>query len=261
MMNTNKGIYFLASACMAATGFAQEEEGDWKVIIGAGVFIEPITPGLSETEADPLPYINIQYKNRFFIGKHGIGGYVYKMPDEGHDEGFGVGLAVGMADGRKEDDYSSFLKGMGDIDEGLEANLFFSGEVGFAEYEWSFSKGLDSKGHDGLHSELSISVGAPVMKNLFLEVGPFIHWSDSNYMQSFYGVTDVQASLSQFDEYTPGSGIDRVGLEMIGRTRLTDRWLLMGMVEYNSLLGDAKDSPLSEDNSYVSFGLAIGYEF
>ncbi len=244
-----------------AAAFSQEEKSDWEVTIGLGAMIEPIAPGLSETETDPLPYLDITYKDRFFIGKHGLGGYLFKMPDEGHDEGFAVGLGVGLADGRKESDYESFLKGMGDIDEGMEANLFFSGELGPAEYEWTVSKGLSSDGHDGTHSQLEVMFGAPVMPNLFLEVGPFVHWGDDTYMQSFYGVDAKQAAASRFDLYTPSSGIDRMGVELMGRTRLTDHWMLMGVVEYNKLSGDAKDSPLSEDDSYVSYGLALGYRF
>lgn len=249
------------SAMMGTDALAQEEESDWSVIVGGGAFFQPIAPGLSETEVDQIPYLDIRYKDRFFVNQYGIGGYLFKAPDIGRDEGTALGLSVGLGDGRKESDYKSFLSGMGDIDEGFEANLSLTGEVGKIEYEWVVSQGLDSDGHDGLHSNLAFGFGAPVSPRLFMEAGPFVHYADSTYMESFYGVSAMQAEMSQFDEYKPSSGIDRAGLEAMVRYGLTERWVLLGLAEYNFMLGDAKDSPLTEDYSYVTIGLAVGYAF
>ncbi|MDQ8180398.1 MipA/OmpV family protein [Pelagicoccus sp. SDUM812005] len=240
---------------------AEEGDGDWDVMIGVGAIVEPISPGLDETETDPMPFLDITYKDRFFVNRHGIGGYLFRGPQDEHGEGFSLGLALGRADGRDEKDYAAHLKGMGDIDEGFEANFFMEGELGPAEYTWTVSKGLKSEGHDGLHSELGFSFGGALTDNFLLEYGPFIHYADSNYMQSFYGVTANQAALSKFSEYKPSSGIDLAGFKVIAKTRLTGNWMLMGMVEYNSLLGDAKDSPIVEDDSFVSYGLGVGFQF
>lgn len=261
IVKTIAGLGIVSAFVTSASAQAGESADNWEVIVGGGVMIEPISPGLGETEADPMPYISIKYKDRFFVGRYGVGGYLYKQPDIGRDEGFGVGLALGWSDGRDEDDYPEFLSGMGDIDEGPEASLFVSGEVGRAEYEWSVSKGLEDEGHDGMHSQLNVMFGMPLNQTLFVEAGPFIHWADDDYQQSFYGVTQAQAQLSQFDEYTAESGIDRSGLKLTVRKQLAGNWMLLGLGEYNVMLGDAKDSPLTEDDNYFSYGLALGYRF
>lgn len=243
--------------------FSQPEssEKDWDVTIGFGAFHEPISPGLSETETQPIPYFDIYYKNSFFLNWDGLGAYLYRSQAEDPEDAFKISAIIDYDDGREEKDYKSYLEGMGNIESSMEGKLKAEGELGPTEFTFSVSKGLSSDGHNGIHSELQFNFDFPIGRRSIIEIGPFVHYADKDYMQSYYGVTEAQASASQFTEYTPSGGIDQVAVEIVYRSQLTEHWQLLGLLEYGVLMGDAKDSPITEKNNTLTAGFGLAYQF
>lgn len=233
---------------------------DWDVTIGVGAEYEPVSPGIDESEVGVLPYVDIEYKDRFFIkSERGIGAYVLRSQD---DPEYGVGFAIGYDEGREESDARKQLDGLGDIDGSAEAIIFAEGELSPVELELELAQGLGSDGHDGFRAEFSAGVDGMVTDRLYLGAGPFITYGDEQYIESYYGVTSQQADRSAtYSQYDTDGGFESFGIEANARFMLTQNWSVLGFAEYTRLLGDAKDSPIVDDEGFFSAGTAIAYTF
>ena len=221
---------------------------------------EPVSPGVDENEVDVLPYLDIEYKERFFIkSQYGIGAYLLKS-DSGLE--YALGAAIGYEGGRDEDDARAQLQGLGDIDGSAEAILFAEIEAGPVEVGLEVAQGLNSDGHDGFRAELSAGIDTMLTDRLMLGAGPFITYGDGQYIESYYGVTAEQAARSTiYEQYDTDGGFESYGLEVNARYRITDHWSLMGFGSYTRLMGDAKDSPIVDDTGFWSGGAVLSYTF
>ena len=116
---------------------------------------------------------------------------------------------------------------------------------------------------NGSQFDLSATVGVygGDDKPLNIEVYAQTTWADSKSLQSFYGVTAAQAASSGFSAYTPNSGFlnNQVGIYVA--YNLTPQCLLIGNAEEHQLLGDARNSPLTEVRYNHTLTLGIGYLF
>ncbi len=248
------------------SAYAQEGMGtrnwkDWDVTIGLGGQYEPVSPGVDETEVAPLPYVDIEYKKRFFVkAEKGIGAYIFR--NDGDPE-YAMGVALGYDEGREEGDAQKQLDGLGDLEGSAEATIFFEGEVGPVEIEFDITKGLGSDGHDGLYAELSAGVDGQVTDNLFLGIAPFVTYADKNYTQSYFGITNQQAarSATYSTPFMTDGGFQNFGIEVNAMYKISQNWSVLGMAEYTQLMGDAKDSPIVDNDGFFSVGAAIAYTF
>ena len=249
----------------AANVSSQEKKGtpkweDWDITIGLEVQYEPISPGMDETKLVRMPYLDIEYKNRYFI-KSDIGIGAFLVPsDVGRD--YLVGVAVGYDDGRKEADAPTLLEGLGSIDGSAEAIIFGEKELGPVIFELEFAKGLSSSGHNGFRADLSAAVESMVTERLGLRVGPFITYGDGKYIESYYGITAEQADRSAiYKEYKTSGGFESYGLEVNAFFKLSQNWSLICSGDYTRLLGDAKDSPIVKNPGFFDVTTAIVYTF
>ncbi|AFT72439.1 Putative MltA-interacting protein MipA [Alloalcanivorax dieselolei B5] len=231
---------------------------DWDVTIGIGGEYGPVSPGVDKTEFDAFPYVDIEYKDRYFLNfERGLGAYLLRSEDEPE---YALGVAVGYAEGRKESDARAELDGLGDIDGAAEVVLFAEGEIGFFEVEFEVAKAFGD--HDGFTAELSAGVDAPVTDRLFVGVAPFIAYADDKYTQNFYGVSASQAANSAtYSQYDAGGGLESYGIELEANYRITQNWSAMTFVSYTRLLGDAKDSPIVDNEGFFSAGVGFAYTF
>lgn len=231
---------------------------DWDVAVGIGGEYAPVSPGVDKTEVDALPYVDIEYKDRYFLNfERGLGTYLLRSEDGPE---YALGIAVGYAEGRDESDARAELDGLGDIDGAAEVVLFAESEIGFIEVELELAKALG--GHDGLTAELSAGVDAPVTDRLFVGVAPFITYADEKYTQSFYGVSASQAANSAtYSRYDAGGGFENYGVELEENYQITQNWSATTSVSYTRLLGDAKDSPIVDNKGFFSAGVGLAFRF
>lgn len=243
--------------------YAQEQPEsrwqNWDVTIGAGALYEPVSPGIDEYEVGVLPYVDIVYRDRFFLkSERGLGAYLF-MSEQEPEVAFG--LALGYEGGRDEDDASEQLDGLGDLDATAEIIAFAEGELGPFELELELAQGLG--GHEGFTAELGAGIERPIGNRLMVGAGPFIRYADDQYMESFYGITAVQADRSTryTDAYDAGGGFESAGFGVNAAFAVTDHWSVLGSAEYTQLLGDAADSPIVDDEGFMTFGAAVVYRF
>lgn len=231
---------------------------DWDVTVGISGEYGPVSPGVDETEFEALPYVDIEYKDRYFLNfERGLGAYLLRSADEPE---YALGVAVGYAEGRDESDAKAELDGLGDIDGAAEGVLFAESEIGFVEVELEVAKAFG--GHDGLTAELSAGVDAPVTDRLFVGVAPFITYADEKYTRSLYGVSASQAANSEtYSQYDADGGFENYGVELEANYKITQNWSAITYASYTRLLGDAKDSPIVDNEGFFSVGVGLAYTF
>lgn len=264
MMNLRSGVTAVVVLVFATNAMAQEpgtrKWEDWDVTIGAGAIYGPVSPGIDKYEVTPIPYVDIEYLDRFFIKtQRGIGAYALRAENK---DDYGLGFALGYDPGRKEEDARDELNGLGDVDGSLEAILFAEGEIGPVDLELELAKGLGEDGHDGFRARLSAGVDTMLGDSVLIGAGPFITYGDDQYVESYYGVSAEQAARStKFGRFDAEGGIESFGVEASAVYLIDRNWSISTFAEYARLAGDAKESPIVEKEGFISFGTAIAYTF
>ena len=100
------------------------DDSVWSVRLGAMTFYAPEYEGADDYEMKGLPLIDITWRDRVFLHpRKGFGAFLWNLG------GSKLGLSLGYAFGRDEDD-SSDLKGLDDIDPGVSANVLVEHPIG-----------------------------------------------------------------------------------------------------------------------------------
>lgn len=245
---------------------SEADKGNWEVTVGAGVLHEAISPGIDQYESQVLPYLDISYKDRLFLNvRHGLGAYLVKQEDKetGLFEDLALGVAIDYDEGRDPADFDKrpVLKGLNKIDSTIEGKIFAEAEVSFVEFDFEISQDLSGIGHDGWHAELSANLDFPVSDRFMLMVGPSIRYASEEYQQAYYGIDATESLATGFGEYKAGAGLESASFGVQGRYALSKHWSVLGLAQYESLLGDAKDSPFVEKDNQMVTGLAVAFTF
>ena len=66
-------------------------------------------------------------------------------------------------------------------------------------------------------------------------------------MSNYFGINAANAASSGLDQFDADAGFKDASLELSATWRLSDRWSLTGLGVYKRLLGDASDSPITDD--------------
>lgn len=226
----------------------------WNYEAGAGVMYGPAYEGSDKYKAMPLPNFSVDYEDGLFFANvfDGIGSY----PIQGED--YKLGASVGFAFGRDEKDDRKNLRGMGDIDMSPTANLM--GEYSFGPIQLS---GKLSQGNEdyGMTAEFDIGTMFPVSDGLMLMGKVGTTWADEDHMNSYFGVSGIQAVRSGYGRYQAESGIKSFGVDIGGFYAVTEDIDLMVMMSADQLVGDAADSPITKEDFQPSVFTAISYKF
>lgn len=267
-------IMFVAGAALSQPiGNPEDEEdrGDWDFFLGAGVMYAPEYEGSDKYKTEVLPGFQIVWRDRFLLSPEGLGAFIVNR------ERFRVSAAVGYGGGRKEKD-SVYLRGLGDIDDGAVLSLgaqydlgpvvatadvrkFLSGSEGTL-----VSLGIQSQVPFGVVRGLLVPTGTNPRdafdeRGLALIGGVSVDWADEKYNQSFFGISQSQSMASGLRQYSAGSGVKSVNVDVGFAKPLGKNWGLTGTATYSVLLGDAADSPVVKTDNSLSATLAVGFSF
>lgn len=224
---------------------------DWHVVLGAGALFSPEFEGSDKFAVTPFPLVSAAFGNWVVVDPSGLRVNLYET------HGFGVSARAGYDLGRKEDD-SDYLKGLGDIDAGGVVGATLDYRVGAFRLYSSVDQIVG--GSDGLQAKVGASATQAYDRFTF-EAGVSTTWADDNYMESYFGVTQAQSARSGLAVYQAGAGFKRVDLTAAVTYNVTDNWLVRGEAGVGYLLGDAADSPITQDKLQPFGTLAVGYKF
>jgi outer membrane scaffolding protein for murein synthesis (MipA/OmpV family) len=232
----------------------QDKTPDWSVSVGAGFLVRPEYEGSEHYDFLPLPYIDVRYKNRLTLNP--IEGLRYKII-QNHQLSAGVGLAADF--GRDEDDDSK-LRGLGDIDPTVEGEVFAKYTMDKLSTELNFSHDL-AEGHEGFKIEAAMNYVLFASRSFFFSPSVSTTYVSENYMDSYFGINPEQARRSQFQTFATDRGLKDASLNVFARYALSPTLSINALASYSRLLGDAADSPITDEDNLFSTGAFLTYTF
>lgn len=234
-------------------GGIRQKLSDWNVMVGAGAIYAPKFEGSDEFELVPIPMISATFGDRVTVDPSGL------TVDVLQSEGFKFSVKGGyeLGGGRDEDD-SRHLRGLGDIDAGAVVGAQLSYELGPMEFYGSIDKTIG--GSDGLLGQVGVNVSHHYDR-FILSAGASATFADDNYMESYFGVTAAQSARSGLRQYEASAGLKRFDIEASVTYMATEHWIIRGQAGVGFLTGDAKDSPIVQNDVQPSAMLIVGYKF
>jgi len=229
-----------------------ERLGEWEVVVGGGALIEPEYEGSDEFEVTPIPFISASYGDWLKVDPRGAAATVYRT------DAIRLDGLLGYETGRDEDD-SDRLRGLGDVDFGVNVGALAALDVGPVELFVSGQKTIG--GSDGFIAEAGAQAEYAVSQSLFLGFRGSATFADENHMQAYFGIDAVQAARSGYAQYEPDAGIKRVDVAATATLAFNENWFTRGEAGVGVLLGDAADSPIVQDEIQPSGLLLVGYRF
>ncbi|MDF1728793.1 MAG: MipA/OmpV family protein, partial [Sulfitobacter sp.] len=94
-------------------------------------------------------------------------------------------------------------------------------------------------GHDGFTGTLGADLIYRPTDRFTLTAGPRISFGDSDYANTYFGVTPGEAAVSQFGTFDASGGALGAGIEVRGPYLRTDSWAIERAARYGKLLYDA----------------------
>lgn len=233
---------------------ARTEEKNWQFEIGAGVIYGNKYEGSDNYEIQPIPQLSVAYKDGLFFANmwDGIGSKFFR------GDNFSMGASLGYEFGRDEDDDKDNLRGMGEIDMAISANFFADYDIGPIKISGKVTTG--SEDH-GTTASLEIGTMIPLAEKFMLMASAGPKWADDTHMQTFFGVSPVQAERSGYKTYNAGAGIKSIGMNIGAFYSLSEHWDMNLFCSLDYLIGDAADSPLTKEEYNPALIFTMSYKF
>ncbi len=223
--------------------------------VGAVAIVGPKYMGSDETGALALPALDYQWRNGWFAGTGNGIGYNFSPTQETQ-----YGLRVTADIGRRQS-RSDALNGMGNVNPRPEVGGFLNYAINRQTVLTSslrYGAGNDS---DGLVVDLGVAWSTSLAPMWRLGLGVTGTVVNSSYMQSYFGVTPAQSASSGYAAYTPGSGWRDVRANAALTWQINPRTVMSFGLSASTLLGSAKDSPLTLQTNALSGVVAVLYGF
>lgn len=232
----------------------RKPESDWVIRLGAFGILTPDYEGSDDHKIRAFPVIDLEYKERFFLNPvKGLGMWFWR------GSAIRAGASVGYRGGRDEDD-SSRLEGLGDVDGGATANLYLEWKARPWSADLHYSRQVT--GDDaGTKIDLKAGYGFRLVGPVFLKPSLRVRYADSDYNSSNFGITPRQSANSGLPEYDADGDFNSVGAGLLTLVFLSKHWSVQMIANYERLIGDAGDSPIVEERNQVRVGMGITYQF
>ena len=230
----------------------------WRIRLGPSASFQPRYDGSDRYHTLAGPSIDIRYRDRFFLSTgEGIGMNVLTGPN------WRVGVAAAYDLGRRAADDLDHLHGMGNINPAPSLRLLG---------EYAVSKSLpivlradlrrNFGGDNGWIGDLSAYMPMPGSSEKFSWfAGPTMTIADSRYMNSWFGVSDVQSARSGYRQYNASAGIRSVGFGVSASYSINKHWVVSADGAFQQLVGSAAHSPITQTRASGVFNMAVNYQF
>lgn len=231
--------------------------------VGLGAAVSTRYSGSNETVALPLLVLDYVRPDGFFastlrgLGYAGSAGQLfysvalgYRVPR--HEKprgpaGFGTG--------------SRYLHGMGDVKGSATALAL----VGYSVLPWLdlvayAEQPLSARGNGARYGlDASAKVLQAVQDTMTLSAS--LSAGDGRYMQTYYGVSPVQAANAGYAAFAPKAGVYQLEATLSHQHRFSNAWSLTGQLGVQRLQGDAAKSPLTRRTTQPVAAVYASYAF
>ena len=261
----------IVAALFAATSAlgiapAQSDDVDWRVGLGVGAV--PQYEGSDDYEPVPLPYARMDYRE-FFGELRPAMGALQLRGNAVPSTSFQAGPLINYR--RERDDVSNNrVDDLEKVDAAVELGAF-AGYVFHNGVRKGTAAGINIQGaadasgsYDGFLIELGADYTTPVNEEWQVAARLASTFADSNYMSTYFGIDRKDANRSGLDKYDADAGFKDVGLSFGADYRFAKNWSLGTSIGYTRLIGDAADSPVTDDEGSANQffgGVIVNYRF
>lgn len=242
----------LSTLLMATTAWAT------KGTVGLGVGMAPDYEGSDDTTGVPMLMFNHMYDSGRFVKLMGTNMKVNLLASKEYS--FGPALNFRM--GRDDVDNDRVDK-MDEIDDAFEAGIF--GGIKIDKILLGVELLADvSDTSDGFTAQATAGYLWKARPDLVITPGAFITYADKDYMDTYFGVNNSNKGNSGLPNFSASSGIKDVGVNLVAHYTPWENWGIMGILSYKTLLNDAKDSPVVDDegdNGQMMLGVMATYRW
>jgi len=228
------------------------------LMLGAGVAYVPEYAGADKRRVIALPFLERTFDNGAFLSTVRGAGYQTTV------EGFNLSAALSYGGGRK-DHRSSFsgsdaLRGMGDIDGGVQAILGVSYKLGDVGLSLSTTQSL---GHRDNGATYTLGASLPLYSSASDQVGlgASAVYGDDKHARTYFGVTAAQSASSGYRVYGAKGGLETVGASVTWTHVIDKNWSVRCAAGVSRLLNDAGDSPLTARKTTPTLMTGFAYKF
>lgn len=261
-------LVLIVLTVMVSAGSAFAEDLDLSVggetgretgLIGLGVAAVPDYEGSDDYEGAPLLIFKYQWKsgrNVTLLGNALRANLVASTK-------WNAGPIIRFRGTRDDDVESTAVAKMKEIDSTVEAGAFASVRLD----NWMFMASVltdASDAHDGTLFELKGNYTQHISDKTALIYFATANYASSDYMSTYFGVDGPDSAASGLPVYDAESGLKDVGAGLAVLYDVSKKWQLLFVGKYSSLLGDAEDSPVVDqegDSNQFLGGFAVSYRF
>jgi MipA family protein len=208
---------------------------------GLGVASVPDYEGSDDQKGTPLLMLKGNYDSGRSFSLLGTNLKVNLVPSKMYS--FGPVLNYRMQRHAVENDQVDAMKS---IDAAFEAGVFGGIDVNNVLFGLEFLGDISGE-YDGYLVQASAGYRWKAAPTLVIIPKIYTTYADTNYMETYFGVNRHNRGFSTLPYYDPDSGMKDVGLNLVVDYTPWQHWGIMGVLSYSSLLNDAKDSPLVDD--------------
>jgi outer membrane scaffolding protein for murein synthesis (MipA/OmpV family) len=227
--------------------------GEWSATLGAGVASVPRYQGADTSRTKLVPLVSIRYDDIFF-GPFGLGWSAINW------DGFHAGPVLGYEGGRRER-RDPELAGLGDSSSSLTGGAFANYRFASFDILATVRKALTHSGN-GLNGLVRFEYRVAIIpRRLDLRIGPHLEFANSQYEQTYFGVSPIQSAQSGYPVFAPGGGVKDVGFKASLTYLATQRLALRAFAEVKKFIGDTANSPIVERQTENFVGIGAAYHF
>jgi outer membrane scaffolding protein for murein synthesis (MipA/OmpV family) len=234
----------------AGAAVTSQSEGPWRVNVGAGVAAAPVYLGGDEYDAKPLPLIDLDYRNFIFLSTQRGFGFNYIRR-----RNLKVGARLTIDYGRDSAD-AERLRGLPDVDAGVEAGIFFEAFTGSWRFQGDLRQEIAS-GHGGFLASADVAYGGRLSDNMSLFLGAGLTYMGKEYADAYFSVP-AGAPLPAFEA---SSGLRDISPYAQLVYHFTPRFYAALEGRAYMLMGDLSDSPIVENDLPFTGSFLVGYRF
>lgn len=118
-------------------------------------------------------------------------------------------------------------------------------------------------GHGGTLVYGSAGLVFQITENFRLVPSVGFNYADDNYTDAFYSVSNEGAAASGLNQFSASGGLEYTQVALFGLRKIDERWSVTGTVAFNTLGGDAADSPITQsgtaDQLFTGFGIRYAF--
>jgi outer membrane protein len=229
------------------------EVEDFSVRLGVGIGVTPDYTGSDDYRYRIVPLIDIRYKDHWaFQGSK----FRYNLIREG---GFYAGPLMNYLFGR-DSKRNPALAGLEDISDTVQVGAFVEYRRASLVANADFRKALGAG--QGMAAQVTVAHGLYHTEKFALGAAMRAMWGSEKNVQTNFGITAAQSLASGHPVFDAAGGLSSVGVSLLGRYQLSERWRLESLIAVFRLFGDANDSPLVKGAGSPTQGLGgIGLRY